>query len=146
MCDYWSLGVMMYLFATAEYPHKVSSKMSAAEEVAVLRGPVRYPEDMSSSLQAAISGFLMPQESERLGFGAQGLQQIQSHPFFSRFDWESLYQRRIKPPYVPSDYFNVDALVQSSHTTIDEIVKAYSPHLLTEEPVSDNVQSYFQNW
>lgn len=146
MCDYWSLGVMMYLFATAEYPHKVSSKMPASEEVAILRGPVTYPEDMSSSLQAAIAGFLMPQESERLGFGAQGMKQIQSHPFFSRLDWESLYQRRVKPPYVPSDYFNVNTLTQSSHTTIDEVVKAYSPHIWTEEPVSDKVQSYFQNW
>ena len=37
----------------------------------------------------------------RLGTGSRGASDIKSHPFFSGIDWESVYAKKIKPPFMP---------------------------------------------
>lgn len=35
------------------------------------------------------------------GTGANGVEDIKSHPFFSTINWEKLYARQIMPPFKP---------------------------------------------
>ena len=38
---------------------------------------------------------------KRLGSGPNGLKEIESHPFFSSINWESILEKKIKPPFTP---------------------------------------------
>lgn len=52
--------------------------------------------------------------TQRLGYGGHnGAQSIISHPFFGSIDWNDLYHKRIRPPYIPAvrgetDFSNFD--------------------------------------
>ncbi len=42
--------------------------------------------------------------------GANGGQEVRSHPFFASIDWEALYRRNIAPPFQPCrNYDETDA-------------------------------------
>ena len=38
---------------------------------------------------------------KRLGSGPTGLNDIQKHPFFESINWESILEKKIKPPFTP---------------------------------------------
>ena len=52
--------------------------------------------------------------TQRLGYGgATGAQSIMAHPFFGAINWKDLYEKRIRPPYIPAlrgetDFSNFD--------------------------------------
>ncbi len=53
------------------------------------------------------------QPNDRIGCGAKGAEEIKQHPFFEGIDWDKLYKRELKPPFVPEtkserDTANVD--------------------------------------
>ena len=39
--------------------------------------------------------------SERLGYGHNGMKDVQKHKWFEGFNWEGLRRRTLAPPYVP---------------------------------------------
>lgn len=43
----------------------------------------------------------MKDADKRLGTGSKGLEDIKNHPFFKNIDWEAIYNKKIKPPFVP---------------------------------------------
>ena len=39
--------------------------------------------------------------SERLGYGNNGVKDVQKHKWFKGFNWEGLKKRTLTPPFVP---------------------------------------------
>ena len=48
-----------------------------------------------------ISKFLTVEPKKRIGYGANGFEDIINHPYFANIDWELLEEKQIKPPFVP---------------------------------------------
>jgi len=39
--------------------------------------------------------------SERLGYGNNGVKDVQKHKWFEGFNWEGLKKRTLAPPFIP---------------------------------------------
>jgi hypothetical protein len=52
-----------------------------------------------------LSQLLRKDPKYRLGGGERDGQEIMEHPFFYNIDWKSLYNREIRPPFVPKCVF-----------------------------------------
>ena len=64
--------------------------------------------------------------SERLGFGPSGGDDIKAHKFFADIDWKMLYDKDIRPDFVPvvkskTDTSNVDSEF-TSEAVVDSVV------------------------
>lgn len=44
----------------------------------------------------------------RLGCGPEGVQDIMNHPYFRNVEWEDIYHKRVKPPFLPTTHSSMD--------------------------------------
>jgi len=51
--------------------------------------------------------------SERLGYGNNGVKDVQKHKWFEGFNWEGLKKRTLTPPFVPKVIISIIALLLS---------------------------------
>jgi len=94
--DYWSLGTLMYEMLTglpAFYDNDVQ-KMYRYK----MKADIEMPDDMEDSAKDIILKFLDKNPETRL----QDPEEIKSHPYFAKIDWESLYQKSQAPPFIPN--------------------------------------------
>lgn len=55
----------------------------------------------------------------RLGSGEEGVDEIRNHPFFKSIDWEAIYNKKIRPPFIPNVKSDLD------HKYIDPVNRIY---------------------
>jgi len=94
--DYWSLGTLMYEMLTglpAFYDNDVQ-KMYRYK----MKAEIEMPEDMEDSAKDIILRFLDKNPDTRL----KNPEEIKAHPYFSKIDWDSLYNKTSQPPYIPN--------------------------------------------
>jgi serine/threonine protein kinase len=109
MTDYWSLGVIVYQMLTGKFPFKASD--TADKELRIMKiNQINFPNGVSADCVEFIRSILKVDETSRLGYGLNGLSDIQKHPFFSSsdFDWSQVMTKRCKPPIIPSGVCNPD--------------------------------------
>ncbi len=152
MVDWWSMGVMLYNLATGIMPFqtsrsKTAQKLTPQEHYQAILKPIIYPEYLSPDLIDLISQFLTVDEFKRLGYGVDGLNDIQDHPYFSRISWKAVASRRVQPPFVPSLAVNESHFhLKPKYSDFHHVVTAF---LTADENISEltaQQQLYFQNW
>jgi hypothetical protein len=74
---------------------------------------------------------------KRLGSGVNGASDIKKHPWFGRVDWNAIYNKEIRPPFVPKirneldvscfdeEFLRGDVQSMSEDNSIREKVKDY---------------------
>jgi hypothetical protein len=60
-----------------------------------------FPPTFSPEACQCIRGLLRSDESTRLGSGPRGAEEIKQTEFFRVLDFEALYRRELKPPFIP---------------------------------------------
>ncbi|KNC78295.1 AGC/PKC/PKCH protein kinase, partial [Sphaeroforma arctica JP610] len=73
--DWWSLGILCFEMLTASQTFQACTRL--------------------------ISAFLNRDPRRRLGCGPNKANDIKSHPFFRRLDWNAVSSRQATPPFVP---------------------------------------------
>ncbi|KAI9104066.1 hypothetical protein DFS34DRAFT_305095 [Phlyctochytrium arcticum] len=97
-CDWWSLGIILYELLFDEVPFYSESLMETYGKIMDHEKHFAFPEDEVVSPEAFdfMSKLICKKESR---LGRDSSQEIQKHPWFKGFSWESVRTR--KPPFVP---------------------------------------------
>ncbi|XP_065593633.1 serine/threonine-protein kinase N3 isoform X2 [Cyrtonyx montezumae] len=98
--DWWGLGVLIYEMLVGESPFPGDDE----EEVfdSIVNDEVQYPRFLSSEALSIIRKLLQKCPERRLGAGEKDAEEIKIQPFFKKMDWDALYARTLKPPFVPT--------------------------------------------
>ncbi|NXN55241.1 PKN2 kinase, partial [Rynchops niger] len=98
--DWWGLGVLIYEMLVGESPFPGDDE----EEVfdSIVNDEVRYPRFLSSEALSVIRKLLRKCPERRLGAGEKDAEEIKIQAFFKEIDWDALFARTLKPPFVPT--------------------------------------------
>eukprot|EP00928_Gymnodinium_smaydae_P082436 TRINITY_DN6577_c0_g1_i6.p1 TRINITY_DN6577_c0_g1~~TRINITY_DN6577_c0_g1_i6.p1 ORF type:complete len:2033 (+),score=426.48 TRINITY_DN6577_c0_g1_i6:100-6198(+) len=122
--DLWSLGICVYEFVCGALPYGATSQNNQEVFKAVLKAPLEFPDHCSHEHTRSFVGALLDRDPRtRLGGGVEGYQAVIEHPFFSGFDWEGLWARRLVTPFVPPERGPAQSAPQSLAKT-EQIAEA----------------------
>ena len=62
---------------------------------------VKLPNYLSKEAKDLLNKLFIKDPEKRLGSGPNGVNDIKSHIFFSSINWESILEKKIKPPFIP---------------------------------------------
>ena len=62
---------------------------------------VKFYKYLSKEAVDLLTKLFIKDPEKRLGSGPNGLNDIKSHPFFSSINWDSILEKKIKPPFTP---------------------------------------------
>ncbi|NXI45627.1 PKN2 kinase, partial [Galbula dea] len=125
--DWWGLGVLIYEMLVGEAPFPGDDE----EEVfdSIVNDEVRYPRFLSSEALSIIRKLLRKCPERRLGAGERDAEEIKIQTFFKGIDWDALFARTLKPPFVPTLRDPTDI------TNFDEEFTSQKPILTPPEEV-----------
>jgi len=119
--DWWSLGVIFFEMLVGYVPFCSKETNEACYKVLNWKKYLKIPDSARMSREAEDLIFkLINSPKKRLG--ANGAEEIKSHPFFYGFNWDNILN--IKPPFIPflrSEY-------DTSYFDVFEKVESFYPH------------------
>jgi len=108
--DFFAIGVMGYEFMLGQRPYVGKNRKEIKH--LVLRKQAKIGEDdivdgWSMESVNFINHCLKRKDSRRLGFTG-GVKDLKNHKWFKDYDWESLYNKTLKAPFIPPIGGNFD--------------------------------------
>lgn len=97
--DWYSLGILIFEML-AGYPPFYNENHVLLYET-VLEGRIKFPPHFDPKAADLVQKLCTNDVTLRYGAMKGGANDIKLHPWFSGVDWQKLYNRRIRPPYVP---------------------------------------------
>ena len=149
MCDWWSLGILIYELLYGNTPFFNMDKTRMYD--LIITGAISFPKfiqiegeektrnyKVSEDAKNIISKFLEKDPGTRLG--RKGLDEIKKHPFFSGINFDDLNKKKIKPPFRP----NFSKEEQDLTNNFDE---EYLKLEISDSPIGDWAkEKEYSNW
>ncbi|XP_071477985.1 RAC-gamma serine/threonine-protein kinase-like [Diadema antillarum] len=115
--DWWGTGVVMYEMMCGRLPfysrdHEVLFELILTENI-------KFPNRLSITAKAILSGLLEKNPKKRLGCGPDDAKEIMGHPFFASINWDDLYHKRVTPPFKPTIVSETDTRYFDSEFTAE---------------------------
>jgi len=108
--DWWSFGVLMYEMLTGRLPFQGEDRKETMNQI--MKAKLGMPGFLSPEAQALLRALFKRNPANRLGSGANGIEDIKAHMFFASIDWEKLLKKMVPPPFQPTvvadDAFHFD--------------------------------------
>ena len=149
MCDWWSLGILIYELLYGNTPFFNMDKTRMYDLINT--GAISFPKfiqiegeekprnyKVSEDAKNIISKFLEKDPGTRLG--RKGLDEIKKHPFFNGINFDDLNKKKIKPPFRP----NFSKEEQDLTNNFDE---EYLKLEISDSPIGDWAkEKEYSNW
>ena len=119
--DWWSLGVIFFEMLVGYVPFCSKETNEACYKVLNWKKYLKIPDTARLSREAEDLIFKLINSPKRR-LGANGAEEIKSHPFFYGFNWDNILN--IKPPFIPflrSEY-------DTSYFDVFDKVESFYPH------------------
>ncbi|XP_067826056.1 serine/threonine-protein kinase N2-like [Heptranchias perlo] len=97
--DWWGLGVLIYEMLVGECPFPGDDDDEVFDSI--VNDEVRYPRFLSTEAISVMRKLLRKNPECRLGAGDQDAEEVKKDMYFREVDWEAMFARRAKPPFVP---------------------------------------------
>ncbi|XP_072096788.1 serine/threonine-protein kinase N2-like [Mobula birostris] len=97
--DWWGLGVLIYEMLVGESPFPGDDDDEVFDSI--VNNEVRYPRFLSTEVVSIIRKLLRKNPEYRLGTGEEDAKEVKKEMYFKEVDWEALFARKVKPPFVP---------------------------------------------
>jgi len=100
MVDWWSLGIILYRMLTSQLPHPTSVNKKIPYYIVNHKLPI--DKDRFTKAGYDILVRLLERDPDKR-LGANGAEEIKNHKFFKQINWQKLYERQVKPPFIPAE-------------------------------------------
>lgn len=117
--DWWSFGSLLYEMLTGMPPFYSQDVEDMYKKI--LNAKVNFPKYFTEEAKSIISELLERDPTKRL----MDPEKIKQHPFFRGIDWQRLYLKQIKPPFIPNvkgegDISQIDPEFTSEKPNLEE--------------------------
>jgi len=97
--DWWCLGILLYELTVGITPFYSGNVDEMYHKI--VHAKLRFPPRLSEECRDLISKLLIRDPDERLGGGANDIEDIKAHRFFNGLDWEALMKKELASLYQP---------------------------------------------
>ena len=101
--DFFALGVIGFEFMLGYRPYLGRSRKEIREKIISSQAKIKkedLPEDWGSDAADFINSLLQRKPIKRLGYN--NISEIKEHPWMKDINWELLYKKELKAPFLPS--------------------------------------------
>ncbi|EAY12049.1 AGC family protein kinase [Trichomonas vaginalis G3] len=123
--DWWAIGILAYEMVMQVTPFFDKSQSRILEKI--VNEDVSFPVEIPSELASLIAMLLRKDPKKRAKY-----EDVIHHPFFSGVNWDDVYQRKIKPYYIP-DKVETEAKKQKDNNEDDTAMDSYGTPVLGDE-------------
>lgn len=108
--DYWAYGIFIFELLQGRTPFKSNDTSHMKTYNLILRGidNVFFDSRLPPTVSHLIKKLCRPIPTDRIGCWKGGAQDIRNHRWFKGFDWEKLYAKSLRAPFIPKLKSNVD--------------------------------------
>lgn len=99
--DWWTLGVLSFELMVGHPPFESATQMQIFDKVVRGIEKVTFPKALPPPWKIFVKSLCHKNPSERLPMKG-GIMNIQSHIWYKGFDWASMQQQKMTPPYKPT--------------------------------------------
>ncbi len=124
--DWWSFGILLYEMFCGLPPFYVDNVDKMYEMIQ--KNEVKFPKrvNLSQNAKDIILKLLDKNPKKRLG-AKKGLQEIKTHPFFAKVNFDAIYNKKEKPPFIPELSDKSDVTYFDEEFTSEDIGMSYIP-------------------
>jgi serine/threonine protein kinase len=116
MCDWWSLGILVFEMLSGVPPF-YDKNMNKLYRM-IVRDEMKFPAGFSPTATALIRALCTKNPHERLG--SNGTDEIKSHPFFDGIPWDDILEKNLKMEWVPAITHETDtSLFDAEYTGME---------------------------
>jgi len=99
--DWWTLGILIFELLAGNPPFEADTSMQIMKKVQAGIDQVKFPAKMKGSGTKLVKSLLKEHPNDRLPMRVGGIDNIQAHAWYKKFDWKGMRDNKVKVPYKP---------------------------------------------